>query len=221
MKPLKIMNNKGMTLIELITVMTITGIILVPILNMFYNSQKEYVYGKNVITTQSQMSMAMKVIIESLREVESEEVAKNVINNADNSVAVRNVPSIQFIEEKDGTGNLVRTKVVARTNYPAGKEKQVGYEYIAADKVLKMYQDNINNTGGYDSNGKLINLNFEFTVGTGTEVLKNVEGFSIVKNINDTYTLTITARPKKVMGKVFNPITLTNSFIPRYISNNK
>lgn len=204
---MKLLNNKGFTMVELIVVIIIIGVISGPLMYLFYDTQKDYIANMNKIDSQTKVDKTIKGIIEDLRQVESSEYISSTI------------PSIELF---NGSSNTVITTVgtkcdgvVARTLDSSNAPKIVAYKYDSTAKVIYKYKSNgVTNIIGRDTTSGI-----KITLPANKEtVLDNVDSFSIEINANGVYIISAVATPKAV-GNVSTPsITITNKFIPRYIS---
>ena len=98
-------NNIGMTLVELIVVVTILGIISGPIIYMFFDSQIQYQADSKIIASQKQINQSLQSMLDDFRNVGSPTVGGN------NSIEIQ-TPS-KFIIRYLNSGGVLQQIVYA------------------------------------------------------------------------------------------------------------
>jgi len=213
MKLLKKLNNKGFTLIEIIITVVILGIISGTIMDLYSDSQKGSMESRNIIDTQSKISTSIKLIIEDLREVESDKFKVDGVDT--DSIEVFNENNIVLDNGIEGCGIFARKTIDTPVKIIAYKLDKTDANNM---KIIRYKSDNITDIqrviDEYDDTKFSITFPPE-----GEEILNNVTDFAITKYDTGTCEIAVSARPKNVGNTILNPITVINKFIPRYMLN--
>lgn len=181
------LNNKGFTLIELITAAAIFAVIAIPIMYMFFTSQKDYILETRRVEAQSQINDAMRFILEDLRQVGSGEdvlsKASIELENEDDTDKSNDILVMRY--ENGGTPDIVAYMVIGGKLYK--------YKTTGDLEVL----DIINALNSNPASGRVY----------ADKVTEFMLAF-----VNNAYSISITIEP----GVPLKPQTLTNKYVPRF-----
>lgn len=210
---------RGFTLIELIVAMTITSIILAPLLYLYYDTQIDYMAARRKIDVQYAMRKSMNSILEDCRAVQTQYVhrdfTKTEADDATKYPAMETLNGLMAFRYDDA-------------GYTSGV-KQVTYG-VVNNKLYKV-------TGDYMVLNPVPNITGGIEIFDGDELRGEIPigGFTINKystnpadptyitKINnnvveqyDTFNVAMTFNPKKIGRIEIAPVTVTSGLVPRF-----
>jgi len=127
MKIIKIKNQKGFSLIEMMVVVVILGLIVLGLVTFFTGGVKSWVAGQSQLTAQRNARQAMDRMVREIRE------GKNVESGSDDDTIIVSIPNLGSELAYDVTYDLSGTTIV----------RIKGTTNLLIDNVLKISGESI------------------------------------------------------------------------------
>jgi len=158
MKVIKIKNQKGFSLIEMMVVVVILGLMVLGLVTFFTGGAKSWVAGQSQLTAQRNARQAIDRMAREIREGE------NVKTGSDDDTIIVSIPAlgseIAYDVTYDLSGNITIVRIKNTTSNPLINNVLV----ISGESIFKYYNSIDTEVTSPDSNVSKVHINLKIDV---------------------------------------------------------
>jgi len=149
---LKIKNQKGLSLIEMMVVVVILGLIVLGLVTFFTGGAKSWVAGQSQLTAQRNARQAIDIMVREIRE------GKNVLIGSDSDTIVISIPALGSELAYDVTYGLFDTTIKRDAVH------LINNVLISGEPIFKYYDNIGTEVASPDNNVSKVHINLKVDV---------------------------------------------------------